>query len=138
MQIAKLKFSDELANGPAKNRKCTDIPMCLIFICFVLGTGVTAGYGFYLGNPWNLAIGWDSMGNGCGYSEATKDYPLLYFPQPPTVDAVADLKSMDFTKILDTFNQGVCVKACPTKLLQDPVDCLPTDKMKNNFKFKNC
>jgi len=112
--------------------------MCIIFVCFVLGVGVTAGYGFYLGNPRNLAIGWDSMGNGCGYSENTKNYPMLYFPQPPSADALVDLKSANFEKLLDTFNSGVCVSACPTGITSEPVLCYTTDKMKTNFKYKDC
>ena len=112
--------------------------MCIVFVVFVLGIGVTAGYGFWLGGPTKLIIGWDSMGNGCGYNETTKDYPMLYFPATPSNDALVSLETGNFTKLLDVFNAGVCVSACPTNNIVDPVLCKPTDNMNKDWHYKNC
>lgn len=49
-------------------------------------------YGWIYGNPEYLTIGWDADRNGCGYSEATIDYPYLYFPQSPSAK---DLESIN-------------------------------------------
>lgn len=43
-------------------------------------------YGWAMGDPRKLAIGWDSDRHGCGYSNETLNYPYLYWPQMPTVD----------------------------------------------------
>ena len=76
----KLKFSDDLCNGPIQKRWCTDIFFCMFFTIFVIGLGGCWWYGFSKGNPSLLAVGWDNEQNGCGYNETTKDYPFLYWP----------------------------------------------------------
>lgn len=53
--------------------------------------GVSAGYGFWFGNPNNIMIGWDAMGNGCGYTNVTKNYPMLYFPTMPNATTLTSL-----------------------------------------------
>lgn len=58
----------------------TDVFFCLFFLVFFLGMFVTTGYGFIMGNPYNVMIGWDSDGNGCGFNQTSKNYPMLYFP----------------------------------------------------------
>ena len=57
-------------------------------------------YGVSNGDPRKLLIGWDSDGNGCGYSEATKDYPALYWSEPPGSELVEAVKSFDYDKVL--------------------------------------
>jgi len=80
LQIKLLKFDTELENGPIRQRWITDI-FCCVFFAFFIGVMLAiAGYGFSIGDPRLLLIGWDSDLNGCGYSEATKDYPYLYWP----------------------------------------------------------
>jgi len=69
-----------MGNGPVPDRGCTDILCCLIFIAFLVGMVGVSGYGLLYGNPQLLATGWDADGNGCGFNETTKDYPLLYYP----------------------------------------------------------
>jgi len=53
---------------------------CLIFIAFIVAFGGIAAYGFLNGDPYKLTTMWDYDGNGCGYSNETKEYPYLYFP----------------------------------------------------------
>lgn len=80
MQIERLKFDEKQAEGPIENRVCTD-PICaIIFLVFLVGFAACAAWGWINGDPNRLLIGWDSDQNGCGFSEATKDYPYLYFP----------------------------------------------------------
>lgn len=121
----------ELENGPISNRSCTDIPCCLIFIAFIVGFFVASGWGFQEGDPNKLALGWDSDRNGCGYSEATIDYPYLYWPEIPDESTVNAMKTGDFDAAIDILNSGVCVKECPATS-EDVIECLPTERMKAN------
>jgi hypothetical protein len=63
--------------------------MGLLFIAFCGGMIAAAVYGWYFGKPKQLVIGWDTDRNGCGYSNATIDFPYLYWPVPPTSTQVA-------------------------------------------------
>lgn len=73
------------------------------------------------GDPNNLLIGWDSDQNGCGFSEATKDYPYLYFPQSPSMDQIERISNGDLRDIITLLKSGACVKECPTANQLDPV-----------------
>lgn len=82
----------------------------------------TSGYGFMYGDPYLLLTTWDANGNGCGFSNQTKDYPFLYFP---TIDFEAAQKAdpnnvNSFTEVLKF---STCVKECPSKV--SAVQCLP-------------
>jgi hypothetical protein len=121
-----LKFPEELGNGPIKRRWITDVFFGIFFFIFMLGMLAVSGYGFYLGNPSMLLIGWDSDQNGCGFSPETKDYPMLYWPQSPSTQVVADLQKGDYSSALQMLSYGVCVKTCPTATSTDPVDCKVT------------
>jgi len=78
-----MKFSDDLAKGPIANRRCTDVFFCMFFVLFICGMIACAIYGWVKGTPKILFLGWDSDQRGCGYSNSTKDYPYLYWPQAP-------------------------------------------------------
>ena len=82
-----------------------------------------------------LTIGWDSDGNGCGWSEATKDYPYLYFPKAPDSNTLTQLKSGNLDDAMKIFNEGVCVKECPAA--DGDVLCKPTSIMDSKF-YKGC
>ena len=58
----------------------------------IVGFCAASAYGWFNGDPAKLLIGWDSDLNGCGYNETTKDYPFLYWPEPPSLDLKADLE----------------------------------------------
>lgn len=60
--------------------------MGLIFIIFCAGLCAACGYGWYFGNPRLLAVGWDTDLHGCGLSNETKDFPMLYWPIMPTLN----------------------------------------------------
>jgi len=92
-----LKFSEDLGNGPIKKRWITDWLFSIFFVLFICGMGATAGYGYYLGDPAMLLLGWDSDQNGCGYNATTMDYPMLYWPQAPDAALIEDLKRGDYS-----------------------------------------
>lgn len=97
---------------------------------------VSAGYGFYFGNPNNIMIGWDSDGNGCGFNQTTKSFPMLYWPASPGVEVVTSLQKGDMSKLFALFNSGVCVLKCPEAT--GDVLCSPTAKMTADPTYANC
>lgn len=112
------------------NRSCTDWPCCIVFVLFLVGMAVASGYAITTGDPTILLTGWDYNGNGCGYSEATKDYPYLYWPSPdpsafdPSSDFTSgiDWTSLGISQLNDLFKYGVCVKECP-KTTTEVIQC---------------
>ena len=82
-------------------------------------------------------IGWDSDGNGCGYSEATKDYGHLYWAEPPGNKLFDAIKNLDVDAALDLLNTGSCVKECPTSNEQ-PIECKVTTKMARSSNYDGC
>lgn len=66
--------------GPIKNRSCTDIICCLLFLIFFTGMIACTIIGYTRGDPYKLILPTDSKGQICGYTEAVKDKPyLVYF-----------------------------------------------------------
>jgi hypothetical protein len=95
-----VELDKDLKNGPLSNRHCTDIICCLVFVAFIGGMFITTTYGLTLGDPQLIVIGWDFDGNGCGYSETTKDFPYLYWPAPDISDLEGiDAQNIDVTDI---------------------------------------
>ena len=95
-------------------------------------------YGWSKGDPAKLFIGWDSDGNGCGYSEATKDYPYLYFAEAPGDKVLEAIKTFDVSVVLDLLRNGVCVKSCPTASKDSKIECKITKAMANDSDFVGC
>ena len=79
-----------------------------------------------------LFTGWDSDKNGCGYSDQTKDYKYLYWPEPPSLDLKEAIVSLDISKAVAMLNYGVCVKECPTADPATTVDCHVTTYVASN------
>lgn len=103
----------------------------------IVGFGAATAYGLANGDPKKLLIGWDSEGNGCGYSEKTIDYPRLYWSQPPTADMVEAITNFKFEVVLKLLNTGTCVKECPSTTVEP--DCIKTKTMLElGDKFNKC
>lgn len=81
------------------------------------------GYGLIHGQPHLLLTPWDSDGNGCGYSPATKDYPYLYFPFINLDAATAAASNPESASVSDILKFGACVKECPSGVVSTTVDC---------------
>ena len=54
------------------------------------------------GDPKLLLLGWDSDRRGCGYSEGVKDYPYLYWPEPPSFDPLKIAEDLSLGPFFDT------------------------------------
>ena len=120
-----------MKNGPMKDRSCTDIICCLIFIAFIAGMVITSGYGLTKGDPEILLTTWDADKNACGSSAPTKDYPLLYFPTIDLESVKEASSDPNLDKLSDILKFGTCVKTCPSDDKNSKVECKPPKYMDN-------
>ena len=96
-------FSDEERHDFFKDRKCTDVPCCLLFLGGMGALVALLIYGGIHGNTKKLNHGFDVRGQQCGVDPLVIDKPLLYFC--PVVTA-----SGEHSVNLD---DPVCVYQCP-------------------------
>ncbi|XP_050713800.1 choline transporter-like protein 4 isoform X4 [Eriocheir sinensis] len=94
-------------SGPLKNRSCTDIICLLLFIAFLVGWGVVAGFAVYGGDPERLLHPTDSEGRVCGRGEFVNQTFLFFF----------DLTRCASPKVIATGcpTPQVCVSECPAE-----------------------
>ena len=71
-------------------------------------------YGINNGDVKKMMAPYDKDNNFCGVSNATKNYPSLYFPQLQK-DATDNI-------VRSIFRHAICVKKCPKKQ-GDPIEC---------------
>lgn len=103
---------DPTFNGPIKNRSCTDIICCIIFVVYILGMIVLGGIAFNRGNPYRLLNSVDSDGNICGHDKIVKDRPkLVFFDLRECVSASTVVSTSLFGASCPTKQR--CVKECP-------------------------
>ncbi|XP_050412083.2 choline transporter-like protein 2 isoform X1 [Patella vulgata] len=107
-----LKY-DPTFNGPIKNRSCTDVICCIVFVVFILGLAVVAYFGYAYGDPKLLLYPQDSDGNLCGYGNMRGKDKLYFF---------------DLVKC-GRMGPGVFVNGCPT-----PQICV-TDCPSTNYAY---
>ena len=129
---------DNFKNGPIGKRSITDCLCCLIFIAAIVGFCGASYYGWENGDPTKLLIGWDADQNGCGYSDKTKDYKYMYWPEPPSFDPLEAVKGLSVGDALTSLKYGMCVKKCPTADLNEPIECYPTRYVSNNSNYDGC
>lgn len=103
---------DPTFNGPIKNRSCTDIICCIIFILFIAGYMIVGILAWLYGDPRQVIYPRNSTGSYCGFGP-NEDKPfVLYFDI---------LKCITGTNIMAAALNGlqcpttqVCVSQCPT------------------------
>jgi hypothetical protein len=62
----KSRLDPKLENGPSRDRGCTDIICCILFILFIGGCIWVTSTAFSRGDPWKLAQPFDVDSNPCG------------------------------------------------------------------------
>ncbi|XP_076436221.1 choline transporter-like protein 2 [Babylonia areolata] len=77
-KYGKPREHDSKFKGPMKNRSCTDIICCIIFLVCVAGMVTCSIVGYARGDPVKLIYPTDSFGNICGEGEYS-DRPYLVF-----------------------------------------------------------
>ncbi|KAK3576036.1 hypothetical protein CHS0354_005192 [Potamilus streckersoni] len=96
--------------GPIKNRSCTDVLCCLIFIIFVLGLGVVGYFGFTYGDPRLLLYPVNSEKELCGFGKY-RTKPNLFFFDLVTCGRMGPGVFVDGCP-----TPQVCVSECPSSL----------------------
>ena len=111
-----IEVNESIARTPTeKNRRCTDLLCCILFLAFIVGMFASAIYGYVNGNPGKLIAPIDGDGKICGYSPGYSGYNKLY---------IDDINSATQSPT-NVFKYGVCVKSCPTSA-GDTIECVPT------------
>lgn len=116
---------DPTFNGPIKNRSCTDVICCLLFLVFLLGMAACSIIGYARGNPYKLLYPTDSSGNICGYDTGYTGKPyLVYF------DMLQCAKTGTAVIITGCPTPQICVDTCPTTywhyLYQEALETAPS------------
>jgi len=116
---------ENLANGPLKDRKCTDILFFLIFVAFFSGYGYTSNYAFANGRPDELFRPVNGDGMLCGV-DTLLDYKKLYYI---------------FSTTDPTTPRAVCVDHCPAEV-DSAFEChgteaIPAEVCRNELSSRN-
>ncbi|XP_022324457.1 choline transporter-like protein 2 isoform X2 [Crassostrea virginica] len=116
---------DKNFKGPIKDRSCTDIICCLLFLIFIVGLVVVAYFAFQYGDPRLLVYPVNSNNEICGYGKQLGKPYLLFF------DLVACGRMGVGVFVKGCPTPQICVSACPTenKVL------IPTVDAKSDFKY---
>lgn len=102
-----LKYDKEF-KGPIKNRSCTDIICCLLFLIFIVGLFVVAFFAFKYGDPKLLLYPVNSEGELCGYGNQRGKNYLFFF------DLVACGRMGVGVFVSGCPTPQICVSECPT------------------------
>uniref|UniRef100_F7A5G8 Choline transporter-like protein n=2 Tax=Callithrix jacchus TaxID=9483 RepID=F7A5G8_CALJA len=102
---------DPSFRGPIKNRSCTDVICCVLFLLFILGYIVVGIVAWVYGDPRQVLYPRNSTGAYCGMGE-NKDKPyLLYF------NIFSCILSTNIISVAENGLQcptpQVCVSSCP-------------------------
>lgn len=92
--------------GPVKDRSCTDIICCILFIVCIIGAAACSIVGYVRGDPLRLVYPTDSSGNFCGRGKF-ENQPFLFF-----FDLLQCAK-MGPSVVLGCPTPQVCVSECP-------------------------
>ncbi|XP_045860243.1 choline transporter-like protein 4 isoform X1 [Meles meles] len=102
---------DPSFRGPIRNRSCTDIICCILFLVFILGYIVVGIVAWVYGDPRQVLYPRNSTGAYCGVG-ANKDKPyLLYFNIFSCILATNIITVAE--KGLQCPTSQVCVSSCP-------------------------
>ncbi|CDW78517.1 UNKNOWN [Stylonychia lemnae] len=127
-QAEDFNIAQHLDNGPAKDRKCTDVLFYILFVLFLISMMGCSIYGYKNGQPGKLFAPLDSDGNICGYDPNYLDYKYMFIWD---IDQASKEPS-------NLFDSAVCVKKCPNRVKYGDyiVDCKETDYLRG--KEKKC
>lgn len=135
MKSRKYKAEDfnvncDLQHGPLKDRKCTDICCCMIFLLFLGTLSFMGVYGYINGEVSKLIAPVDANGRICGYSVGVEKYPSLYI-------ANINYALAHPTSVNGIFKYSTCVEKCPTTTTST-VNCVNTKNINSNSATAVC
>uniref|UniRef100_A0A3Q2W827 Choline transporter-like protein n=1 Tax=Haplochromis burtoni TaxID=8153 RepID=A0A3Q2W827_HAPBU len=128
---------DHNFKGPVKNRGCTDIICCILFLLVIIGYIAVGVLAWIYGDPRDILYARNSTGWFCGVGP-NKDRPnLLYFDILKCATSVNVMAS-----VLNGFQcptTQVCVKECPSDFWAVKIQSyLPGEKPANVFNPNYC
>lgn len=103
------KVHDPKFKGPLKDRSCTDIICCIVFLVFVTGMAACSVIGYARGDPVKLIYPTDSSGNICGDGNYKNKPYLMFF------DMLKCARMGPSVIALGCPTPQVCVSSCPTE-----------------------
>ncbi|XP_054834408.1 choline transporter-like protein 4 [Eublepharis macularius] len=116
---------DQSFRGPIKNRSCTDIICCVLFLAFLAGYIVVGLLAWLYGDPRQVIYPRNSTGSYCGIGENSNKPFVLYFNM---INCITSLNIMAAAMNgLQCPTPQVCVSSCPTNFSV----VLPTDYIPN-------
>ncbi|XP_023665535.1 choline transporter-like protein 4 isoform X3 [Paramormyrops kingsleyae] len=128
---------DPTFNGPLRNRSCTDIICCVLFMAFIIGYIVVGILAWVYGDPRQVLYPRNSTGMFCGIGLNMDKPSVFYFDL---------LKCATATNIMAAALNGlqcpttqVCVQQCPSRFwLLSPRAYAPGAKPKDHFEQQYC
>jgi len=97
-------------NGPIKNRSCTDVICCIIFVVYIAFMIVIGILAYLWGDPYKLLYPSDTHGNTCGEGTLANKKYLFYFDLLECIpDSISQVTSMSYCK-----THQICVEKCPS------------------------
>ena len=110
----------DLKEGPRIERGCTDIFMLLLFIASWVGFIYVASVGFKNGNPEQLVIPYDCLGNQCGVG-ALLNYSYLFYPSINLYSPISTQPSLCFNSCPNSNNSTnlTCTDCYPTNIYNE-------------------
>ena len=111
--------TQNMENNMATNREPTDVNWFYGFAGFTGLLFIITIVCLCRGNMQAVMGGLDSDGRICGFHDAVKDYPVVYW----TLTLHKD--DFDNDRQIAMFNSAICLKVCPVKAGQK-VDCVKT------------
>ncbi|XP_075834889.1 choline transporter-like protein 4 [Microtus pennsylvanicus] len=111
---------DPSFRGPIKNRSCTDIICCVLFLLFILGYIAVGLVAWVYGDPRQVLYPRNSTGAYCGVGE-NKDKPYVFYFNILRCAGSANVISVAQNGLQCPTPQ-VCVSSCPENQWVVPVD----------------
>ncbi|XP_044124467.1 choline transporter-like protein 4 [Bufo gargarizans] len=109
---------DPKFKGPIKNRSCTDIICCILFLVFILGYIVVGILAWLYGDPRQVIYPRNSTGMYCGVGENKNKPYVLYFDLLKCITGVNILAAA--MNGLQCPTTQVCVAECPKEFFVAP------------------
>jgi choline transporter-like protein 2/4/5 len=106
---------DHLGDTTKKERSCTDIICCILFVLGWIAMITIGVIALQKGNPRALAQPYDSDNHACGVAAGFEDYQYIYFARPSG-------------PLFSRANTTVCVRHCP-KGNENIIDCIPNSQV---------
>lgn len=150
----RLEYDEKFAGVKVQGRRPTDLLVCFLFVAFLVGMIVVAGFAFWMGDPRRVYYPTDYMGRVCGFPNQFDRKGNILLPRygPCIEDQFSkacedrieelglyeDLSSRPYLWFMDISQPllygGVCVEYCPrsAEALEHGTDC-PPSLVKSNW-----